>query len=52
MNWLAIVLVSLLALYIVLWAVDRWIVQPRRQKNNPQQDAKRDELPRDPRQRR
>lgn len=29
MNWLAIVLVSLLGIYIVMWCVDRWVVQPR-----------------------
>ena len=29
MNLLAITLVALLAIYIVLWSVDRWVVQPR-----------------------
>ena len=29
MNWLAIALVALLAIYIVLWSIDRWVVQPR-----------------------
>lgn len=49
MNWLAIVLVSLLAVYIVLWAVDRWFVQPRLRAKGlgePQKNSKKSDGPR------
>lgn len=30
MNWLSIVFVSVLCVYVVMWAIDRFVVTPRR----------------------
>ena len=45
MSVFSIILLSLIAVYIAIWAIDRWVVQPKREmKTLPEVNARLDEI--------